>query len=415
MHLESARVLVEPEAVRERVAGALPLRGHRLEGGYAEAVWAKPGRHFNVCYRFEDARSEGRDVLVSCFAVGPKRARRIVAEAGPHRCGDPDSAACVPCASFAAEPGLLFQLFPVDYRLPTLPDCLDPGRAGKAIDNGTPVGACEIAGYRPGMRCQVRYRMNDETVLYGKVAVERAPGHGFRQLERVRAALSPAAAIRLPRPLRYASELQLTLIASVGGESLYDALHRGRTMGGRLAQAAATLAELHRLEIDEVERVYGPADELALVGGWVELVAALFPDMAGGLRAAQADLIATQPSGVDPSAIVHRDFYDKQVLSGAEGPVFLDMDTTCRGDAEIDLGNFCAHFQLRGRQWGRLRELAPLESAFLSGYKHDFCLDRARWYRAATLLRLACVYALRPHWRHVAPELAEEARRPWRP
>jgi Ser/Thr protein kinase RdoA (MazF antagonist) len=101
---------------------------------------------------------------------------------------------------------------------------------------------------------------------------------------------------------------------------------------------------------------------------------------------------------------VHRDFYDKQVLCLDDAaPAVIDLDTAARGDREIDVANFCAHLRFRALQHGREPLYAELEDAFLGAYPATLDRHRLDWYRRATLVRLACNYALRPRWRHVAP------------
>jgi len=58
-------------------------------------------------------------------------------------------------------------------------------------------------------------------------------------------------------------------------------------------------------------------------------------------------------------------------------------------------------------QYPRLR--AALErgcAAFSDEYDTG---ERTAWWRSASLCRLAALYALRPRWRHLYPELLERA------
>ena len=57
---------------------------------------------------------------------------------------------------------------------------------------------------------------------------------------------------------------------------------------------------------------------------------------------------------------------------------------------------------------------AELRERFLAAYgARGAGMDpqRTRWYLASTLLRLACIYALRPPWHTLAPRLCRESRR----
>lgn len=401
MDLTSARRLLEPsllplpwtaiEALRQR-----PPRSVRFE-----SLWVKPGRHFNVSYRLTDER--GDTALASAFLLDEGRAAQVVERA--RRRGEARGSVLARTAHVGG--GILLQLFPCDYRLPTLAQCLDTSRVSSAV--GMALAAAAPSGYRPGMRCQIRYEEAGGGAVFGKVAVEASEGGLSQRQAAIFAAARRRGDFHVPEPLAYAADLHLSLVRSAGGDSLHHLLSIGE-IGTPWREIGASLSAFHRQDTPAT-RIYGPGDELELLGGWVALVAALYPPLAPVLNAAGERLRRTAPAASPGSAFVHRDFYDKQVLRTAEGWTFLDLDTACRGDAEIDLGNFCAHLVLRGLQWSRGDAHGALEAAFVDAYPG--AIDRLRfdWYRRAALLRLACGYALRPHWRHLAPPLAKEALR----
>jgi hypothetical protein len=384
------------------------IEGRGVRGAELVALWVKPGHHFNACYRLS-VGSEQRTLLASAFAVGRARGARVLAEIGAHRAGTADPAGCPHCGSHLAPPGVLLQLFPFDYRLPTLAACMDARRVSTAADIAVQVSGSEPSGYRPGMRCQIHYEAEAQA-LYGKVAVERSPGRAFALQERMHAALiGTMRRFRVPAPVRYVPELHLSLVAAAAGESVYDALHAQREIGAELRAVARVLGDFHSLDIAGVERVYGPEDDLMLIDGWCGLVAELCPGLAATLAACQTELVRTRPERLAARAFVHRDFYDKQVLLSPNGVTLLDMDTACHGDPEIDLGNFAAQLRLRGRQRDQQDRCRALEEEFLASYPCSTITERVTWYRRSALLRLACYYALRPHWHHLAQGLIEEA------
>lgn len=415
MQVGEMRRLLDSDAVTRLIAALPCVRDQSLGTAEAVAFWVKPGRHFNAYYRVERPGEGQSPLLVSAFALDRARAEAVVAKLGRHRCERLGPLRCPRCATVYTPPGLVLQLFPFDYRLPTLPDCLCAERVRRALGASAEVLECQPSGYRPGMRCQIRYRLANGTVAYGKVAIERQPGKAFAMLQRLHAALGTGTrAVRVPTPWLRVPELDLTIVHAVDGESLYNRLAR-RAGGGRervLQAVAAALADFHALAIDGVDRVYGPADEISLLRGWVDLIADLMPALADSLRARAAELAQTRPVHVQPRALGHRDFYDKQVLLSPQGVTFLDLDTVCRAEPEIDVGNFCAHLWLRGVQHGRPAWSAPLETDFVAAYPAPLQRERVEWYRRAALLRLACVYALRPHGQRLAPALIRGAGEP---
>jgi aminoglycoside phosphotransferase (APT) family kinase protein len=89
----------------------------------------------------------------------------------------------------------------------------------------------------------------------------------------------------------------------------------------------------------------------------------------------------------------------------------LDFDNAAAGDPAQDHGNFTAHLILRGRQEpAQANNILGGMRAFEDTYESDDAAltARAAWWRAAALLRLSVLYALRPRWRHLAPGLAED-------
>ncbi|MGH2949349.1 MAG: phosphotransferase family protein, partial [Solirubrobacteraceae bacterium] len=111
-------------------------------------------------------------------------------------------------------------------------------------------------------------------------------------------------------------------------------------------------------------------------------------------------------------APLHRDLHDKQVLVDPHGGVgLLDFDTLATGDPALDVGNLLAHLDLRALQ-GRCTpdDAGRAAAAFLAGYEAGADLEeRAAVFAAATRVRLACVYALRPAWRHLGEALLPAA------
>lgn len=409
MNYEGARLLLDTQAITPLFRRLPALQGRPVGGSELVALWVKPGRHFNACYRLDVGGTGTPTVLASAFALGTTSAAQIRSNIGAHVPDVGSPAACAHCSALLTEPGLLLQLFPFDYRLPTLSACLDAPRISRTLDSVPPLIDCEPAGYRPGMRCQIRYRTAAGTSVYGKVAVERQPAQTFHVHQRVHAKLRHSTwRFEVPEPLRYIPELHLALVAEARADSLYDVLRSKRCGDADIQRVAAALADFHRLDLDGVERVYAVQDEIDLVAAWVSLIAVLFPPLAASLHECHAELVRTQPDPREATVFVHRDFYDKQVLLSSNRLTLLDMDTACRGDPEVDLGNFSAQLYLRGLQWDLAMRCAQLERVFVAGYPGTVACDRVGWYRRSSLLRLACGYALRPRWGHLAPMLLEE-------
>ncbi|MDO5061468.1 MAG: phosphotransferase [Actinomycetaceae bacterium] len=101
-------------------------------------------------------------------------------------------------------------------------------------------------------------------------------------------------------------------------------------------------------------------------------------------------LLTNQPQKL---VATHRDLHDKQVLWDGKTAYLLDLDTFCLAPAGLDLGNLTAHLELREIQ----RKISPEFKNFLIGQLSqlpDYELHPI--YKAASQLRLACVYSFRP-------------------
>jgi hypothetical protein len=171
---------------------------------------------------------------------------------------------------------------------------------------------------------------------------------------------------------------------------------------------------------------HGAADEVEVLHLWRERARPLLEtarNARGETLLAEVDeLIAEVTDELDDGAasardgmvgLIHRDLHDKQIMwDPVSGPGLLDVDTACRGERALDLGNLRAHARWRTEQglW------APAEAAMvideIARVASAAGIDPARVsvYERATLIRLACVYAFRPAWRDRIGWLLEVAR-----
>ncbi|VAX39670.1 hypothetical protein MNBD_PLANCTO03-2169, partial [hydrothermal vent metagenome] len=108
------------------------------------------------------------------------------------------------------------------------------------------------------------------------------------------------------------------------------------------------------------------------------------------------------------TTVIHRDFYDKQlVIDNCDRPGLLDFDTLSTGEPALDLANMLGHLELRVLQ-GLCSHTTAAEAAraFLDGYAADEATQaRTRAYLDATRLRLAILYAFWPKWAALSPRL----------
>lgn len=133
--------------------------------------------------------------------------------------------------------------------------------------------------------------------------------------------------------------------------------------------------------------------------------------------AAWEDLRSTTPPGRTELVAVHRDLHDGQLLGDGERLALLDLDLLAVGSPLLDVANLSAHLVLRALQGEGQASPESAEGcgrALLLGFgigdaAEDYLELRA--YQAATFLRLALVYSMRPAWQAVVPDLVRYAER----
>jgi hypothetical protein len=180
------------------------------------------------------------------------------------------------------------------------------------------------------------------------------------------------------------------------------------------ARVGAALAALQ--EQDCPFPVHDLAAELAVLDAWRARVHWARGELPRGWDAARARLERRAGAlGRATAVLCHRDLHDGQILVGERSVALLDFDLLCRADPALDPANLLVHLALRGLQ-GQKGEsetnVRACAEALLEGY--DRCdapgfWPRLRAWQAASALRLALVYDLRPRWSALAPRLVEFA------
>jgi hypothetical protein len=325
-----------------------------------------------------------------------------------------------------SNPGMVLRLAGYDERLHGLklvhmPQLLEPILAKHVAAANHSIGAIEpeMLGHRLGTRCIVRFRFETRngaadpvfsaSVIAKLYKFRSAKGQRvFADMQRLRAdGFGVGSDLTIPRPIAFLPDANLLLMEDVPGKLLAD-LSRGEQQAGTRA-AGRILGKLHTSTFRPPRR-HGAEDEIALLEPWVALVSRIHPDLEAlatrALLAVRPALPACADTELTPS---HRDFYDKQILLADGRATLIDFDTHCMADPALDIGNFLAHLEL-----ARLQGIMPvdgLEGGFLDGYRRTAGTlprdARLAAYRAASLLRLACLYAFSTLWQTLAGPLIE--------
>ncbi len=313
----------------------------------------------------------------------------------------------------------------LDPALPGLADALDPVAATPRLAGvlaGSPLaprGEVRVLGvdlvkHKPGRRCALVYTLEGaegRLRLFAKVFANDRGAQILTTMARV-ADAAPPDELLVPRPVGYVPELKLLVTEFLEGIALAPALYAGasREPARRMARAVAAL---HALDVPLARR-WSPRKEARNTREWIVGLTGRGPGAPGraaGLLESLERRVSELPPGAETP--VHRDFYADQVWDCDGRTAILDLDDARTGDPAVDVGNFLAHLALRPLQFPETTAGCALaRPAFLEAYLERLPAaaetgfrERVRFYEAASLLRLAGVYAARQRWAAELPVL----------
>jgi len=328
---------------------------------------------------------------------------------------------------------LVVPLFPYDPNLWRLPQLLREDlalallrRAGVAGLDDASALVPRLLGYRLERRCVVHHRPlsgSKRTAAAALVTKALRPSRVAALQNAVQTLITAGAEDLAPKTLLLDPRRGLYVMEEAPGRSLRELVPQAvpppAVMTPEFASgceaAGRALARLHALPKEAFPRRC-VADALRPLDGLVELARQLLPQWSEELGRARDSVFAKAPSDLQlrDQSTVHGDFYDKQVLYRAGRATVLDWDGLACGDPARDHGNFTAHVALRAEQTPECAaEIERGAVRFDRGYgssSSEFAA-RARWWEAATLVRLVALYGLRRRWQHLVPALLRRSGR----
>jgi len=388
---------------------------------------------------------DGGLVFEWSFALGNRGRRTLFGKTGPKVCEERqppllearDTAAGLRSVRVhAPQYGALIHSPDCDSAMPHLAACLDPEemadrlrRMWPWLNECHPASSgrvdCRLLGYRPARRATIAYRTKKKgrsrVLVVGKTyangrAEQLAPIH-----QRLNNQLSwhSNRRVRVPSILGQFPDLHMALLCDARGQSPG---HGVRWTTREIRAVAFALAALHRSRVEGIS-TFSMADERKVVLRWHALLGRILPADVENTQGLVGRLLhASEQIDATTQCMVHRDFYDRQLIIGRCSTTLLDLDTLAMGHPCLDLGNLLAHVFFAGLyvaddpRGGRRHDVGEFEAlsvALIRCYEASGgpIVDRQAlsFYFASALFRVAAVHALRTRTRARAPAMWQAA------
>lgn len=386
----TARALVHSAAgaIRRLEEGAVAKAAERLERAL-DLLAAAPTPHTPTPFE------QGRAALASALG-GPVHAahvRRVEMRDDGSLLWTHESAGAT--RYFATEGATLEEL---DPRLETALPGVARWLGGDALE------ATRVLAWRPGRRMVLAARCAGVDVIVK--CLRRGRSNALAAAHASIAAALPAEFVRVPRILAHDEALSTISFERIAGSEL------ALSSTADTERAGSALRSLWNARIDAPLKVHDRAHELANLDRAALRFERALGALPRGFASARTRLERLEAPASPSYVLAHRDLHDGQFLFDAGGAVLLDLDLCARCEPELDAANFAVHLRLCGLQrvrgaderGARSAEEAFLASAGISEGTHAY-----GFYAAATSLRLALVFGIRPRWAELAPRLVEEA------
>ncbi|WP_028061301.1 phosphotransferase [Candidatus Solirubrobacter pratensis] len=386
---EPERALIElatsPDAAQRCVQVALAAQ--TTDSVVIENVFYSPGRDCVVLLTIGgDRPHESRHAVVTI------RRDNVLREAYRDRYASmaAGGTAMTPAAVLVEDGGYLVELFPMDFKLPSLPWALEPAEVGAVMPaiHGSRADVT-VLRYVPHRRAVLGYPSGGGEVIGKLFARHGKAVQAWTALNAVHA-VSRGRGVAVPAPLRYVADRDLVLMERLAGTPL-DRVLSGATpgSGGRQAVAAAArlLAALHDLAPPDLPSPPPKLDEVRRLARRLRCIAPCLVERVEMLLEVVPPALA---SSSPPRTLVHGAYAPRQLLLDGDQVSIVDVDSAGYGDPAADVGYFMAslHDDAAATGRGELRELA---SHFLDCYLAERpsagLATRARLHQGIVLLR----------------------------
>jgi len=323
--------------------------------------------------------------------------------------------------------GLIIPIFPYDTKLKRLSEYFGTGKPAKEMLAMIPrlhggdfeITNCSVLGYRINRRCVLKYTVaiksngtTEELEIAAKISRPGKNESSIVTAEKLQqSGFTADSPDGLTIPDHYYGSVEQGAVYSemAPGRSIHE-ISGGKDYVNACFKAGEILRKFRGTQLDHLNP-YTADDELKSLREKASAVSELFPEIAKSISEIAGILEKRIPRENIRFKLAHRDFYDKQVLIAPGRTTLLDFDNAAYSDPALDYANFLAHLTLRAYQHPEITgDLKQASEAFAGGYGEidsNFA-ERAGWWKAASLARIAVLYTLRPRWRSIVTNILKD-------
>ena len=372
-------VMPDIDVVRGVLRTACSRQGalDRLEATYIQAGASGPVR---VLY---EVKAGNGDVLrVAARRVTPSKGPQI--ESAINARSPRPAPGFVQAALYAPDLDLLFQVFPIDARLPSLPVAVDAAAMTAILPRS--LGIPESRGrlqsvdvhvmrYKPERKCLLRYDLTWAAdverrlphVVWARVARQTKFERTAETLPRLYAS-ADGLGFDLPEPLGTVPELAMQLFGSVPGSALFTLVQR-EDFPVLCRRTGEALCRFHHLPV-RVDEVFDLDEQLKRLAENAVEFAWMLPDQTARITGLEREIAMRLRAATPlPPRLIHRDFHGDNILAADGRLALLDFEDCAMGDPADDVGSNWAQLTWHvHKAGGRTEWPAAGRHAFLDGY-----------------------------------------------
>jgi len=286
-------------------------------------------------------------------------------------------------AFYAPDLDLLFQIFPSDERLPSLPIAVD-GCAMRSVlhqlldnaDDAVPLSVrAHVIRYKPERKCLLRYDMTwssgssgaRPTVVWARLARRAKFERAADNLRRIHRA-AHGIGFDVPEPFGVNADFGMEFFGPVAGRPLFG-LTLSDVFPMLCRSTGRALRRFHMLPVVVDER-FDVEEQLERLAENAAEFVWMLPDDTPRIAGLERELsLRLRAAGCSTLRLIHRDFHGDNVLVDRDRLALVDFEDCAMGDPADDVGSNWAQLTWHAYRAGSSNEIPSAgRRAFLEGY-----------------------------------------------